>query len=138
VRDGLAEVGHNHPERDRVSATTFSFVIYRCGFSVRPRATSELAQILVLKVETDFSFEQTEVPLTLARLGRNTYASAQVPLDGRPAVMVATVDSAQGLSVSIRWTDRPQLLPSPVRSTPSTTSRSANLPGRTPFRRALS
>jgi hypothetical protein len=120
VRHGLLMEAHKHPEKDKVKRFSLGFAMPQLGYHLKQVETDELHLIEDVEIWGDFSVYQTEVPLTLTKLGGRTYAAAEAPIAGRPAVWVGIPNpAAQTMTVTWQMTDagRPpqQLIKLPVR-----------------------
>jgi hypothetical protein len=103
---GLSVEAHNHPERDQVTTFSLGLPMSQLGYHLKRMETGELHVIEELEVWGDFAWTQTEVPLTLTRLGERVYGAAQAPIAGRPAVWVGTSNPvSQTTTISWQTTD---------------------------------
>ncbi|WP_328440578.1 hypothetical protein OHA71_32830 [Streptomyces sp. NBC_00444] len=106
VRLGLSFEAHNHPDKDQVRGFSVGIPIAPLGYCLQKSETGELHLIDELIITGDAAVSQTEVPLTLARLGGRVYGSAEAPIAGRPAVWVGTTDlEEQTTKISWQVTD---------------------------------
>jgi hypothetical protein len=72
------------------------------GYHLKRAETGELHVIQELEVWGDLAWTQTEVPLTLTKLGGRIYGAAQAPIAGRPAVWVGTSNLVEQ-TTTISW-----------------------------------
>ena len=106
VRLGLSFEAHNHPDKDQVTAFSVGIPIAPLSYCLQRSDTGELHSIDELIITGDAAVSQTEVPLTLSRLGERVYGSAEASIAGRPAVWVGTTDlEAQTTKISWQTTD---------------------------------
>jgi len=118
VRRHLMFEAHKHPEKDQVKAFSITLAMPQLGYYLQRSDTGELHLIEELEIWGDFAVSQTEVPLTLAKLGGRVYGAAEASIAGRPAVWVGTTDRrAQTTTISWQTTDAqgPPQPPVPVR-----------------------
>jgi hypothetical protein len=114
VRRRLSFIAHEHPEKDQVKAFSIGIAISQLDYYLRQNETGHLHLIEELEIWGDFSVSQTEVPLSLTRLGERIYGAAEAPIAGRPAVWVGTTDLAkQTTTISWQTTDSPTASPTP-------------------------
>lgn len=106
VRHGLFAEAHKNPEKDKVKGFSLGLAMPQLGYHLKQVETGELHLIEGVEIWGDFSVYQTEVPLTLTNLGGRTYAAAEAPIAGRPAVWVGTNNrAAQTMTVTWQTTD---------------------------------
>ncbi|MET9785430.1 hypothetical protein [Streptomyces canus] len=106
VRFGLSFEAHNHPDKGQVTGFTLGIPVGPLGYCLQNSGTGEFHTIDAVIITGDAAVSQTEVPLTLARLGKRVYGSAEAPIAGRPAVWVGTTDlEAQTTKISYQTTD---------------------------------
>ncbi len=106
VRHSLFVEAHKHPEKDKVKGFSLGRAMPQIGYHLKQMETGELHLIEEVEIRGDFLVYQTEVPLTLTKLGGRTYAAAEAPIAGRPAVWVGTTDrAAQTTMVTWQTTD---------------------------------
>jgi hypothetical protein len=98
----LSIEAHSHPERDQVKTFSLGLAMPQLGYHLKRAETGELHVIEELEVWGDFTWAQTEVPLTLTKLGGRVYGAAQAPIAGRPAVWVGTSDLVEQ-TTTISW-----------------------------------
>jgi hypothetical protein len=120
VRHGLLMEAHKHPEKDKVKRFSLGFAMPQLGCHLKQVETGELHLIEDVEIWGDFSVYQTEVPLTLTKLGDAPTPLPKPPIAGRPAVWVGIPNpAAQTMTVTWQMTDagRPpqQLIKLPVR-----------------------
>jgi hypothetical protein len=103
---GLSTEAHNHPDREQVRAFSLGLAMPQLGYHLLHTETGDLHLIESLEIWGNFAWTQTEVPLTLTRLGGRVFGAAQAPIAGRPAVWVGTTDmAAQTTTISWQTTD---------------------------------
>ncbi|WP_344317525.1 hypothetical protein [Acrocarpospora pleiomorpha] len=126
IRVRLGVIAHNHPEKDQLKAFSLGLAIPRLGYHLRQSETGELHLIEELEMWGDFAILQSEVPLTLTKLGGRAYGAAEASIAGRPAVWVGTSDREKQ-TTRISWQATDKL----ARSVPSVASpvRSVQFPG---------
>ena len=113
VRRRLSFAAHEHPEKDQVTAFFIGIAIAQLGYYLRQNETGNLHLIEELEIWGDFAVSQTEVPLTLTRLGERIYGAAEAPMAGRPAIWVGTTD-AEKRTTTISWKATDSSTPSPA------------------------
>jgi hypothetical protein len=83
------------------------------GYHLQQSETGQLHLIDELEIWGDFAVSQTEVPLTLTKLGGRVYGAAQASIAGRPAVWVGTTN-LEAQTTTISWqTTHAQAPPQP-------------------------
>jgi hypothetical protein len=106
VRHAFFVRAHQHSEKDEVKAFSLSLDIKQLGYHFRQTGNGALHVIDRIEIAGDFSVNQTEVPLTLTKLGTRAYAAAEAPIADRPAVWVGTTDHvAQVTTLTWQTTD---------------------------------
>jgi hypothetical protein len=98
----LSFEAHNHPERNQVKTFSLGLAMPQLGYHLKRAETGELHVIQELEVWGDLAWTQTEVPLTLTKLGGRIYGAAQAPIAGRPAVWVGTSNLVEQ-TTTISW-----------------------------------
>ncbi|MER7680825.1 hypothetical protein [Streptomyces sp. NPDC096934] len=115
---------HKTPEKGQVKGFSMGLPITPLGYHVQRPDTGHLKLIEELIIWGEFVASQTDVPLTLTRLGRLTFGAAEASVAGRDAVWVGTTDlEAQSTTISWQITDPPSL-----RQRPATVERPACFP----------
>ena len=106
VRHGLFMEAHKHPEKDKVKGFSLGLAMRQLGYHLKQVETGKLHLIEVVEIWGNFSVYQTEVPLTLTKLGGRTYAAAEAPIAGHPAAWVGIPNpAAQTMTVTWQTTD---------------------------------
>lgn len=119
VRLRLFFKAHQHPEKDQVKMFSISVATPQLSYHLRQIETGQLHLIEELEIWGEFAVSQTEVPLTLTKLGGRVYGAAEASIAGRPAVWVGTTDrEAQTTTISWQTTDAKAPLLPPVEVRP--------------------
>lgn len=97
---------HDHPRHFDLKGFNFGFPINQLGYFLRDDELAELHRITQIHIDGTFTFEQTEVALTMAHLSDKPFASGESNFFGKPAVWVSTSDdSSQKMMISVRTKD---------------------------------
>jgi hypothetical protein len=119
VRLQLSFEAHQHPEKDLVKAFSINVAMPQLSYHLRQNETGQLHLIEELEIWGDFAVSQTEVSLTLVKLGGRVYGAAEASIAGCPAVWVGTTDlEAQTTTISWQTTDAQAPSKPPVQTRP--------------------